>query len=154
MPQGIQIMADIVTSPKKHTAPAINSFDDGFWNTQGRHVMKRDGAEDSSRKSKTSNPVEKRGMPTRKVLIKGGNKGQTVINRNPSGGQGESEISLRKGGHGGTEDVSKLLGSVRRDGNREESDFIVVGGQTSSLLEELKDVLSLGDSISRTIEEN
>lgn len=62
------------------------------------------------------------------MFITRGDKRKAVINSNFGGGQRKSEICLREGGHGGTESISKLLCSVKVDGNREESGFVVVVG--------------------------
>jgi hypothetical protein len=70
------------------------------------------------------------------------------------GREGETKVSLGKGGNSGSEDDSKLSSSIVRNANRKESGFVVVDGETSSKLKHFQDMFRLKDRVMRTMKEN
>lgn len=46
------------------------------------------------------------------------------------------------------------MGSISRNTNREESGFMIIDGQASSMLQEFKDMFSFDDGFSRAVEED
>lgn len=79
---------------------------------------------------------------------------QSASNRYLMRGQWETEISLDKGGHCSVKGGCKILGSISRNTNREESGFMIIDGQASSMLQEFKDMFSFDDGFSRAVEED
>jgi hypothetical protein len=69
-------------------------------------------------------------------------------------GQGEAEISLRKGRHRGAEGGGKITGRLIRNANWEESSFVIVDRKTSGTFKKLKDSLSMKDSFSGRFDED
>jgi hypothetical protein len=51
-------VASLLTCPKEGPTPAINSFDDGFRNGDGRHEVERKGAENGGAEGETLSSIK------------------------------------------------------------------------------------------------
>lgn len=89
-------MTSVFSGPEESTSAMINGLDDSFWDIYGRHVVKGNGAEDSSREGEVTCSVKKGGTPTGEVFVAGRNKGKTIMDRNFGVSQRKPKVRLGK----------------------------------------------------------
>jgi hypothetical protein len=89
--------AGVLTDPEESTATTVDSFDYGFVQSKGRHIMKRKGTKDTCTESKAPRVVKEGSTPARKISVTGSDERLAISNGKFMGKKGKAKICLREG---------------------------------------------------------
>jgi hypothetical protein len=147
-------VASLLTCPKEGPTPAINRFDDGFWNGDGRHEVEGKGAENGGTEGETPSSIKQGSAPLGEVFVTRRKEREAVVDRDFVGGKRKTKVGLGEGRDGSAEGNSKLMSMLIFHSNRKEGSLVVVDRKAGCRFKELENTLSSIDRFNVALNKN
>lgn len=133
-------VALVLTSPEESASSLVDGLDHRLGDAERGHEVKRHRAEHRGAQGKAPSTVQEGGLPTGQVPVTRGDEREAVRDRNFVGAEGKAKVSLGEARSSSAEGGGKGIGFSSWDMNGKEGRLMIVDGEASGVLKELKDL--------------